>query len=337
MSKALRPLHLRVALIAIAAITMLALAASTAAAVNVHLRIEGQSKTYFSGDVDTTAGSVAAAADQPNCRSNGTASVFANPNTITAAAAALGGDKVGTSGTFYSWGTLVCNVDGEASTDSNGGWLVRINQQDSTSPNGYVLATDPLSNNDSVVLFFSPSYGYYTASLELNLPATAKPGQTITGYVDSYNTADDTKSAGSGVSVTGGASSTTSASDGSFQITFPAAGRYLVSANKSGALRGSRWITIAEDANTTPVAPVTQKQINKQRRIAARAACRQNIKSRSSDEYKSCIRAANQLGRTLTAKQKRIAAREKCVKLYPNSGSGSRVKCIRDANRIGRQ
>lgn len=336
MSKALKPLNLRAALVALAAIAMLALSAGVASAVTVHLRVEGQTTTYFSGDVNTSARSVPGNPNTSFCPSDENPAVFATPNTITAAADALGDAAIGTTGTHYNWGTMLCRVQAEAPTDKSGGWLVRINQQDSTSPNTYVTATDPLSNNDSVVLFFSPAYGFYTSSLELRLPATAKPGEAVTGYVDSFDTGTDVKSAGSGATVQGGGASASSGTDGSFQITFPASGKYLVTADKSGAIRGSQWVTVAADAPAVPVKPVTQKEINKQRRIAARAKCRASSGSTSSDAYKDCMRAANQLGHTKTAKLKRIEARERCVKLYPVKGSTSRVACVRDANRIGR-
>lgn len=334
MLKALRPLNFRVALVAFAAITVLAIAASTATAASVHLRVEGATKTYFSGDVTTNARSVPSGVDQPFCRADGNPSSFATANTITALADAIGDAKVGTSGTFYGWGTLLCSVDGEAPADKNGGWLVRINQQDSTSPNGYVTATDPLSDNDSVVLFFSPEYGHYSSSLELRVPAQARPGQAVTGYVDSFDASTDVKSIGVGAAISGGGANATSGADGSFQITFPTEGKFLVTASKSGAIRGSQWVTVAADAVPPTVRPISQKEINKQRRIAARAKCRATD---SSDAVlKECIRNANQLGRTLTAKEKRIAAREKCVKTYPLRGSKSRVACVREANRIGR-
>lgn len=330
------PLNLRAALVALAAIAMFAISATSASAVNVHLRIEGQTTTHFSGDVTTAARSVPGNPNNPNCAADEIPAVFATPNAITAAADALGDSAIGTTGTFYGWGTMLCRVNSEAPADKSGGWLVRINQQDSTAPNGYVTATDPLSNNDSVVLFFSPSYGFYTSSLELRLPASAKPGQPVTGYVDSYDTSTDAKSAGSGVAVTGGGASASSGTDGSFQLTFPAEGKYLIAANKSGAIRGSQWVTVAAEAAAPPVKPVTQKEVNKQRRIAARAKCRASNKDRTSDDYKRCIRVANQLGHTKTAKQKRIEARERCVHLYPMRRSASRVTCVREANAIGR-
>lgn len=327
------PLTLRAALVALAAISILALSAVTAGAANVHLRIEGQSKTHFNGDVTSNARSVPGGADSI-CRANSNPAVFANPNSITAAADALGSEKVTTSGTFFGWGTMLCSVDGEAPATGTAGWLVRINQQDSTAPNGWVTATDPLSNNDKVVLYFSPAYGSFSSSLELTLPAEAKPGEPVGGFVDSFSTATDLKSPGASVTVSGGGATATSAADGSFQLTFPAAGKFLVTAEQAGAIRGSRWVTVNPAAVPAPVLPLTQAQINKQRRVAARAKCRASNKP--GNDLTLCIRNANRLARTLTAKQRRVGAREVCVRRYPTRGNSSRIRCVRAANRIGR-
>ncbi len=318
-------------------ITILAVLAAGAAAATVKLRIEGATTTHFNGSVTTAARSVPGAPDSPACRANETPATFTTPNTITAVADALGAGNVTTSGTHYGWGTMLCSIAGEAPVDANGGWLVRINQQDSTAPNGYVTATDPLSNGDSVVLFLSPAWGHFTSSLELILPAEVKTGQSVVGHVDTYDMTTDAKAPAAGVAVAGGAASATSAADGSVQLSFPAAGRYLVTAEKSGAVRGSQWVTVSDEAAPAPPAKVpTQAEINKQRRIAARANCRAEAAKSKRFDRKACIRAANRIGRKLTAKQRRIAARAKCAKNHPTRGSRSRVRCVRAANRIGR-
>lgn len=334
MSKATAP-FIKSAFLALCVLVALVVVAGTAGAATVHLRIEGAGVTQFNGDVNTEARSVPGGVDQPVCRANGTAASFGAPTALTAVADALGDANVATSGTFYGWGTLLCGVNGEFPADTNGGWLIRINQQDSTAPNGYVTATDPLSNGDRVLLFLSPSYGFYSSSLELKLPAETKPGVPVTGFVDSYSTSDDSKSPAASAAVSGGGASASSASDGSFSISFPTEGKYLVTATKSGAIRGSQWVTVDAGAEPTPVKPTTQKEINKQRRIAARANCRSSKGAKGFD-YKVCIRQANSLGRTKTAKQKRIEARAKCVANYPAKGSASRKHCVRAANRIGR-
>lgn len=336
MRKALTPFRTRVALLALAAfMTVLSLGAANANAINVQLRVEGATKTLFSGPVATNARSVPGATDRPECRANTTPAAFASPNTFTAIADAVGDSNIASSGTYYGWGTMLCAVYGEFPADTLGGWFVRINQQDSTAPNGYVTAADPLTEGSSVVAFLSPAYGAFTSSLELRLPATAKPGVPVSGFVDSFNTGTDAKSPGSGAAVSGGGASATAGADGGFSITFPTEGKFLVNANASSAVRGSQWVTVAADAPALPVKQVTQKEINQKRRSVARANCRKSFPSRKGDEYVECVRTANNLGRKLSKKEKRIAARLRCRINYPQPGS-SRVKCMRDANALGK-
>ncbi|MGH2960550.1 MAG: hypothetical protein ACRDKE_13160, partial [Solirubrobacterales bacterium] len=99
------PFQARVALIALAAIlTLAAFGSATASAITVNLRIEGATKTQFSGTVTTSARNVPGGTDRPECRSNGTEANFATPNGLTAAADALGDANVASSGTYYGWG-----------------------------------------------------------------------------------------------------------------------------------------------------------------------------------------------------------------------------------------
>lgn len=339
MSEAYAPARLRIHLIVLMTIALLVAGLATAsaapAAVTVDLRVEGLHTTQFNGTVTTDARSVPGSTDTPACRANAEPAAFSVPNSITAVADALPG--VATSGTFYGWGTMLCTANGEGPADANAGWLVRINQQDSTAPNGYVTATDPLSNGDSVIVYMSPTYGYFSASLDLRLPATAKPGQPVTGYVNSFDTATDARSPGIGATIVGAGGTASSRADGSFEITFTTPGRHLVTAEKAGAIRGSQWVTIDEAAEPAPVTPVSQRMINQRRRIAARANCRAKFPARSGRSYRLCVRNANRLGRTLTAKQKRVAARARCVDHHPRRGTSARARCVRAANRIGRR
>lgn len=336
MKKALTPLQSRAVLIALAAVFILtALGASGASAITVNLRVEGATKTQFSGTVSTTARSVPGGTDRPECRANSTAPSFATPTPITAIADAVGDGNIATSGAFYGWGTLICGVNGEFPADTLGGWLVRINQQDSTAPNGYVTAADPLTEGSNVLVYLSPAYGAYSSSLELSLPTTAKPGVPVGGFVDSFNNTTDAKSPASGAAVSGGGASATVGADGAFSITFPSAGKFLVNASASGSVRGSQWVTVTAEAPATPILPLTQKQINQKRRSVARANCRKQVPSHKGNEWIECIRTANQLGRKISKKDKRIAARLRCRINYPQPSS-SRVNCMRDANALGR-
>ncbi|MBJ7355449.1 MAG: hypothetical protein JHC98_11550 [Thermoleophilaceae bacterium] len=298
MKKASLPLKRRAVLIALTAIFVFtALGASTASAISVKLRVEGASTTQFNGTVNTGPRFVPGGVDDPTgCRANGTGQSFSSPNGLTALTDALGDGNVGTSGTFFSFGTLLCKVNSEIPTTAGGGWLFRINQTDSTAPNGYVTGTDPLSDGDKVLIYLSPSYGYFSSALELRLPEAAKPGQPVTGFVDSYSTADDSKSLGTGVTVSGGGASATSDANGGVSLTFPTAGRYLVTATRSGAIRGSQWVTVAADAVVTPVTP---PKTVKQLRAAARRKCLRAYKwhRTSSPRYKKCVARANRLGK----------------------------------------
>lgn len=330
------PKSLRLLVAAAAAALLLCCLAGSASAANVHLRIEGASTTQFNGDITTAGRSVPGGTDRPECRATTTPRSFAGANALTAVADAVGDANMSTTGTQYGWGTMLCSVNGEYPADTNGGWLLRLNQQDSTSPNGYVLTTDPLSDGDSLLIYQSPSYGFFSASLELRLPVTAVPGVAVTGYVDSFDAATDAKSPGAAAAISGGGAAATSAADGSFAITFPSAGKYLVKAEKGGAIRGSQWVTVNDQAPATPVLPQSQKQINQQRRIAARAKCKATFDKHSGLDFRLCIRTANQLGKNLSDRQRRINARARCVVNHPARRSASRVQCIRDANRIGR-
>lgn len=298
MTKATMPLKPRAALIALAALFVLtAFGASTANAISVKLRVEGASTTQFNGTVSTTPRFVPGGVDDPTgCRANGTGSNFSSANGLTALTDALGEGNVATSGTFFSFGTLLCKVNGEIPATAGGGWLFRVNQTDSTAPNGYVTGTDPVSDGDKVLIYLSPSYGFFTSSLELRLPETAKPGEPVTGFVDSYDTGTDAKGIGSGVTVTGGGAAATSDAGGSVSLTFPTAGKFLVTATKSGAIRGSQWVTVAADAVVTPVTP--PKSI-KQLRAVARRKCLRAYKwhRTSSPRYKKCVAKANKIGK----------------------------------------
>jgi hypothetical protein len=116
----------------------------------------------------------------------------------------------------------------------------------------------------------------------------------ISGNVSSYDGNDDSKSAASGASVSGGSANATSAADGGVSLTFPTAGRYLVSATKSGAIRASAWITVT-DAPVPPPVVKTPLQL----RVAARRQCLRDYKwhRTSSPRYKKCVVKANRIGK----------------------------------------
>lgn len=262
---------------AITLVVLLAALAASASAINVKLRIEGSTTTQFNGSVNTGPRSVAGGVDSPNCRANGTPNDFTEPNALTAAADALG-SAITTSGTHYGWGTLLCSVNGETVPSVLAGWLIRINNKNNTAPGGFVTATTKLEEGDSVLFYMSPEFTTFGSSLDIKAPANAAPGQPITVLVDEYEHSGDTKSAGSGASVTAGGTTTTTAADGSATLSFPTSGKFLITATKSGAVRGSAWITVDP---ATPASPIV--------RINRFVKCNRVYRKRTK-KHKRCIR-----------------------------------------------
>lgn len=258
----------------------LALFASSASALNVKLRIEGASTTQFNGVVNTGPRSVHGGVDSPNCRANDTANNFAEANGLTAAADALGAN-ITTSGTHYDWGTLLCSVNGEAVPSQLAGWLVRINNKNNTAPGGFVTATTALAEGDSVLFYMSPEFTTFGSSLDLKVPPNAAPGQALTVLVDEYEHAGDTRSPASGAAVQFNGASTTTAADGSASVSFPSSGTFLVTATKSGAVRGSAWITIDP---ATPASPTARRA-----RINRFVKCNR-VYRKKTKKHKRCIR-----------------------------------------------
>lgn len=244
-------------LAATSVVLLFAVFSASASAINVNLRVEGATTTHFNGTVNTSARSVPGGTDDVNCRANSTAADFTEPNGLTAIADALGA-AVTTSGTHYGWGVLLCSVNGEAPATLDEGWLIRINNKNATAPGGYVTATTPISEGDSVLFYMSPEFTTFSSSLDLKLPATASPGQPVTAIVDAVSHSDDSRSAADGVTLSGGGASATTGAAGSASLTFPSSGKFLVTATKSGAVRGSAWITIDPATPATPIVRVNR-------------------------------------------------------------------------------
>jgi hypothetical protein len=245
MSKATMPGSLRKLTFALALTLSIALFASTAQAAVVKLRVEGAKRTHFNGVVKTDGGWVPGGVDNPTgCRANSTPASFTKPNPLTALVAALGAKKVASSGTQFDWGTMLCSVAGEAPKDAAGGWLVRINQQDSTRKQGYATATDELKSGDSVLFYLSPSFGHFTAALELTGPKTVRAGSRAKLRVASYATANDAKTWANGARVSGAGASGKTAANGRVTLRFKRPGRKLIRATAGGAVRGTTWIIV---------------------------------------------------------------------------------------------
>ncbi|MBK5230866.1 MAG: hypothetical protein JJE27_06820, partial [Thermoleophilia bacterium] len=106
-------------------------------------------------------------------------------------------------------------------------------------------------------------------------------GQAITGRVDQFDSGDDTQTPGGGAAVGGGGATATSGADGLFTISFATPGHYLISATKSGVVRGSAWIDVSAAPAALPaIAPV---RVNRFAKCAARYG-------KGSPKHRRCIR-----------------------------------------------
>ena len=264
--------------VAATVVAALALSTSSAFAVNVKLRIEGQSTTHFNGAVSTGPRAVQGGPPSSDCPATATPNNFATANTLTAVADAIGEANYTTSGTQYDWGVMLCTVFGEQAA-ATGGWLLKINNLGKPQPKGFVTATDELKEGDSVVVYRSDTYDQYDGSLDLRLPVNAQPGQPITAIVDQWANANDARSDAAGVKVSGGGASGTTGPDGRVTLTFPSSGEFLVTAEKADKIRGSARIKIDP---STPAPPV-KKKVN--RFVKCNKAYRKRTK-----KHRRCIR-----------------------------------------------
>ena len=229
-------------------LALAAVGAASAGATTVNLRVEAPNETLFNGSVNTGARSVDDLS--PNCAGTTISSnAVSKPTTVTAVADWIAG--LGFAAPVYStaYGAgFICQIGAYQKTETSY-WLLKINNQDSPPPAGYVTASDQLFEGDSVLVYYSD--GSLTGSLDLKIPAAAKPGDLVSGVVNSWsNFSGDVKSAAAGVTVSGGGATTTTANDGSFSLSIAQPGSYLVSATNAGAVRGSAWITIDPQAAT---------------------------------------------------------------------------------------
>lgn len=229
----------------VAAACMFALSATVASAAKVQLRVEGAKKTHFNGTVDAKKGTLPGGTDDAEgCRANDTAVPFTEANPLTALLAAFGAKKLETSGTFFSFGTMLCTINGERPKDAMAGWLVRINQQDSTRPAGYATATDKLKKGDRVLVYYSPGFGAFTDAYELTGPRTVRAGKKVRFRVAAYSTATDKRSWPAKVLVSGGGAKARTAKNGRVTLRFKRAGRFLVRATGKKAVRGSLQVRV---------------------------------------------------------------------------------------------
>lgn len=242
------PARLLTALLALTLFGLVLVSTASAAEIKVKVRVEGAKKTHFNGKVATSGGIVPGGANSSTCPADEQTTLFTTANPLTALVEALGSSKVATSGKHYSWGTMLCTVSGESVTESEftlgGGWMVRINQKDSTLPAGFASATAELKKSDSVLFYKSPGYGVLTSSLELTGPGKVKKGSRATFKVASYALANDAKTAGAGLTVKVGRYSGRTNSKGQVKIRLKKTGKFLARVSSTGSVRGTTWVTV---------------------------------------------------------------------------------------------
>lgn len=274
----------RFTLAALCALAFALAAAASASAISVDLRIEAPGLTIFNGPVETGPRDVPTLGG--NCDGAASTVSIDKPTAATAVADAMsssGGLGLAAYATGYA-GTYVCRIGDLAEAYPNGSWLLKINNLDSPPPNGYVTAGDEVHQGDKLLVYYSA--GNPTASLDLRLPATAKPGEPVNGVVDSWtNFSGDVVSpaAGANVAVLGGDVSATTAADGSFSLTFAQSGRQLVVATKDGAVRGSAWITV--DPTAAPAPAIVPVKVNRFARCG-------KLYGKGSPKHRRCIKVA---------------------------------------------
>ncbi|MFY9488174.1 MAG: hypothetical protein WAP35_05705 [Solirubrobacterales bacterium] len=261
-----------------AVVLTLVFAVGASAAVNatVNLRIEAPDKTLFNGPVSAGPGTVAGGVDTPECRANAQGVNYSKATVLTAIQTALGAGGYRTSGTHYSFGTLICSLGGHAVTPVDY-WFVKNNNSGHPQPAGYVSGDTELENGDDVLVYFQIAAANITKTLDIKLPANAQPGQTVTGSVAAYDNDTDAKSPAAGATVAADGAVATTDAQGEFKIALPKPGKQLVTAEAAHAIRASTNITI------DPATPAPIVKINRFVRCA-------RTYKKSSRKHRRCVR-----------------------------------------------
>lgn len=230
-----------------------ALAAATASATAINLRVETPDQTLYNGTLNTGPRSVNISAGTSTCVSDyppvSKAIGVANP--ITAAADFADAEGVGHIVKDFGWGLFLCNVGSYTGDDSNF-WLVKINNRTKTAGGDYITGETELSAGDELLLYLTNSTE--THSLGFNLPATAVAGETVKSTIYKFSNNTDAKLAAKSATVAGGGATAVSDLNGQFKLKFDEPGTYLMSATAKNATRGSDVITITEPPAVDAVA-----------------------------------------------------------------------------------
>ncbi|MBJ7348811.1 MAG: hypothetical protein JHC87_09610 [Thermoleophilaceae bacterium] len=235
-----------------------ALAAASASATAINLRVETPDQTLYNGTLNTGPRSVSISENSSTCALGFPAATkaIAIANPITAAADFADAEGVGHIVKDYGWGLFLCNV-GSYTGDDNNFWLVKINNRTKTAGGDYITGETELSAGDELLLYLTNSSE--THSLGFNLPATAVAGEFVKSTIYKYSNNTDAKLAAKNATVAGGNATAVSDLNGQFKLKFDEPGTYLVSATAKNATRGSDVITITEPPPLDVVA-AAQKQ-----------------------------------------------------------------------------
>lgn len=270
-------------------------ALAAAGPVTVNLRVETPTETLFNGAVSTAARlgdrgvNLAPSPPDPNTCTHATDPVtwgnlkqdVASATTLTAAADFADADGLDHIVKDFGWGRMLCGL-GAYLGNNDAYWLVKVGNK-SQNAGGYVTADSEVQNGDEVLWYFTNAL--ITHTLDLNLPAQAIAGETVTGSVTKFSNYSDASTPARGAAVEGGGASGVADVNGRARLKFAEPGSYLVSAAAGGATRGSDVIEVLEKPG-----PDAQ---SKARRVCAkyRRGWRKYNK-RYKKIYKRCFRSA---------------------------------------------
>lgn len=273
----------RLVLASLCALAFILAVAGSAAAVKVDLRIEGAATTLANTTLETGPRSLARA--DSNCTADGgsVSSAAATPSTAAADWAQFAGSTALVQDA--GWGVFLCGLGGETGDATGGWWLVKINNKTQDPPGTYLTGSTTLNEGDDV-LWYRDAAWPPAPTLDVVLPAKAGVGQAVTGRVDSFNSETDAYSPGAGAAISGGDASATTAADGGFSVSFSTVGKHLVTASKSGAIRGSAVVEVTAD-------PVSPAPIQPPQKVTRNRFVRCNERyGKGSPTHRRCIRIA---------------------------------------------
>lgn len=298
------------ALVALAtAASVFCIAASSAFAVDVNVRIETPGETLFNGPISTDTRNLLSEDLSPGtvnyCDSNEPvgppdwapvtiSSGGATPNSAVHDVAENLGITYGTSGGRYGFGIAMCRIGSYGSIDNVQTWSVKINNRSQLNGN-YVNGDTQLTNGDDVLWYLGGPNVTRTTSLKL--PASVPAQGVISGQLTIYkNGSDAAVSTVIGAKIEGGGATANVRTDGSFSIVFPEPGTYLVGATAPNAARSSALINV-----TAPLTTAEKVSLVKQRLARCRAKYRSK-RGASSAAKKSNLRKYRRCARVVKSK-----------------------------------